>query len=272
MIFVMSSAMKKAAVFGHPEGETVCSCSGRQNRQDSMQKTDLEVFTTGKPYFGVERIILKDGRSYDTIVRKNIIYDGTKRLLLNIRWDQKLQNDLKRRAKVLSMSMEVMNAYTWFYEPSKQRVSFGEGFDKIGRNALDINSFEKFAECVHPDDGNGLSIQWMQVLKQDSGEWDIEYRADLRGNGNYEWWKTRGVLETSILNDHPYQYVSGMSISIESYKQTELTLLKNKEKLNKLIRQNELVLNNTNSGLAYITDRLCSTMGKCVCLFIQPLF
>ena len=44
-----------------------------------------------------------------------------------------------------------------------------------------------------------------------------------------------------------------MSISIESYKQTELTLLKNKEKLNKLIRQNELVLNNTNSGLAYIT-------------------
>ena len=44
-----------------------------------------------------------------------------------------------------------------------------------------------------------------------------------------------------------------MTISIESYKQTELTLLKNKEKLKRLIRQNELVLNNTNSGLAYIT-------------------
>lgn len=75
----------------------------------------------------------------------------------------------------------------------------------------------------------------------------------MRGNGNYEWWQTRGVLETSILNDTPYQYVSGMTISIESYKQTELTLLKNKEKLKRLIRQNELVLNNTNSGLAYIT-------------------
>ena len=218
-----------------------------------MQKTDLEVFTTGKPYFGVERIILKDGRSYDTIVRKNIIYDGSKRLLLNIRWDQKLQNDLERRAKVLSISMEVMNAYTWFYEPSKQRVSFGEGFDKIGRNALDINTFEKFAECVHPDDRRQFIGTMDAVLKQDSGEWDIEYRADLRGNGNYEWWQTRGVLETSILNDTPYQYVSGMTISIESYKQTELTLLKNKEKLKRLIRQNELVLNNTNSGLAYIT-------------------
>lgn len=106
---------------------------------------------------------------------------------------------------------------------------------------------------MHPDDRQRFVDTMDAVLKQDSGEWDIEYRADLRGNGNYEWWKTRGVLETSILNDHPYQYVSGMSISIESYKQTELTLLKNKEKLNKLIRQNELVLNNTNSGLAYIT-------------------
>lgn len=185
-------------MFGTHEGETVCSVLDSE-QAERMQKTDLEVFTTGKPYFGVERIILKDGRSYDTIVRKNIIYDGTKRLLLNIRWDQKLQNDLKRRAKVLSMSMEVMNAYTWFYEPSKQRVSFGEGFDKIGRNALDINSFEKFAECVHPDDRQRFVDTMDAVLKQDSGEWDIEYRADLRGNGNYEWWKTRGVLETSIL-------------------------------------------------------------------------
>ena len=239
-------------MFGTYEGETVSDILDRE-QAERMQKTDLEVFTTGKPYFGVERIILKDGRSYDTIVRKNIIYDGSKRLLLNIRWDQKLQNDLERRAKILSISMEVMNAYTWFYEPSKQRVSFGEGFDKIGRNALDINTFEKFAECVHPGDRRQFIGTMDAVLKQDSGEWDIEYRADLRGNGNYEWWQTRGVLETSILNDTPYQYVSGMTISIESYKQTELTLLKNKEKLKRLIRQNELVLNNTNSGLAYIT-------------------
>jgi len=198
-------------MFGTYEGETVSDILDRE-QAERMQKTDLEVFTTGKPYFGVERIILKDGRSYDTIVRKNIIYDGSKRLLLNIRWDQKLQNDLERRAKVLSISMEVMNAYTWFYEPSKQRVSFGEGFDKIGRNALDINTFEKFAECVHPDDRRQFIGTMDAVLKQDSGEWDIEYRADLRGNGNYEWWQTRGVLETSILNDTPYQYVSGMTI------------------------------------------------------------
>ena len=69
MIFVMSSAMKKACGCSDHEGETVCSVLDSE-QAERMQKTDLEVFTTGKPYFGVERIILKDGRSDDTIVRR----------------------------------------------------------------------------------------------------------------------------------------------------------------------------------------------------------
>ena len=53
-----------------------------------IQKTDLEVFNTGSPYLGLERVNLKDGRSYDTIVRKSVIEDDGKRLLLNTRWDK----------------------------------------------------------------------------------------------------------------------------------------------------------------------------------------
>lgn len=238
-------------MFNTHEGETVYNIIDNQLGKQ-MQKTDLEVFTTGKPYLGLERITLKDGRIYDTIVRKNIIYDGDKRLLLNIRWDQSMQNELKRRAKVLSISMEAMDAYTWFYEPEKERVSFGEGFDKVGRNASEISSLAKFLAYIHPDDQKLFTDSIDEILKKDNGEWKIEYRIDLKGNGKYEWWETRGVLETSILNDAPYQYISGMSICIEAHKQTELTLLKNKEELKRLIRQNELVLNNTNSGLAYI--------------------
>lgn len=69
----------------------------------------------------------------------------------------------------------------------------------------------------------------------------------------YQWWETRGLVETTTLNDAPYKYLFGMTQNIDSYKQTELTLLKNKEIQDALVRQNELVLNNTNSGLAYIT-------------------
>ena len=219
-----------------------------------IEKSDKEVFATGKPYFGLEHIELKDGRTYDTLVRKCVIHDhNNKRLLLNVRWDQSLQNDLERRAKVLNISMETMKAYSWFYEPSKNKISFGEGSDKLGRSTTNYDTLETFLECVHPDDKQRFTDSFYDVLHHKTEKWDVEYRADLNNNGVYDWWQTRGICETTVRNDMPYTYMFGMTINIEEHKQTELTLRKNKEKLKRLIRQNELVLNNTNSGLAYIT-------------------
>ena len=218
-----------------------------------VEKTDKEVFATGKPYFGHERIVLKDGRTYDTIVRKSIIYDGGRRLLLNIRWDQSLQNELERRAKLLSISMEEMDAYSWFFIPGENNVSFGEGFDRVGRSRLHLNTLEKFVKAIHPDDQSIFTGSIDKILEKESGRLDAEYRVDLNGSGEYEWWRTRGLLETTMRDEVPYKYMYGMSININTHKETELTLLRNKEELNNLIIQNELVLNNTNSGLAYIT-------------------
>lgn len=189
-----------------------------------IEKTDKEVFSTGKPYFGVERIELKDGRSYDVLVRKSVIYDGNKRMLLNVRWDQSMQNDLQRRAKVLSLSMQAMNAYTWFYDPEKNRVSFGEGFERMGRDAQRLNTREKFAAYIHPDERQLFIDTQVEQLKKDSAEWVVEYRIDLEHTGNYEWWETRGLIETTVIDDIPHKFMLGMSVSIDSHKQTELEL------------------------------------------------
>lgn len=224
-----------------------------KNKWHVFKKTDLEVFNTGSPYLGLERVNLKDGRSYDTIVRKSVIEDDGKRLLLNTRWDQSLQNELKRRAQILSITLGAMNAFTWFFEPDKNRISFGEGFNEVTKKASEICSVEKFLSCVHPDDKQKFHDSLQAVVEQDNGIWELEYQLDLNGDGVYQWWQTRGMLETSTLNDAPYKYMFGMTICIDAHKQAELTLLKNKEELKKLVTLNELVLNNTNSGLAYIT-------------------
>lgn len=218
-----------------------------------IQKTDIEVYNTGTPYLGLEHIVLKDGRSYDTIVRKSIIEDEGKRLLLNTRWDQSMQNELKRRAQLLSMSLEAMNAYTWFYEPDKDRLSFGEEIDKTGIKVSEIDSHEKYIKLVHPDDRIAFFESLERALEADNGTWHIEARLDFKGKGEYQWWEARGIVETTILNDAPYKYMFGMSLNIDSHKHTEMVLLENKKALDNLIKQNELVLNNTNSGLAYIT-------------------
>ena len=186
-------------------------------------------------------------------MRKSVIEDDGKRLLLNTRWDQSLQNELKRRAQILSITLGAMNAFTWFFEPDKNRISFGEGFNEVTKKASEICSVEKFLSCVHPDDKQKFHDSLQAVVEQDNGIWELEYQLDLNGNGVYQWWQTRGMLETSTLNDAPYKYMFGMTICIDAHKQAELTLLKNKEELKKLVTLNELVLNNTNSGLAYIT-------------------
>lgn len=189
-----------------------------------IEKTDREVFATGTPYYGSERIELKDGRSYDMLVNKSIIYDGNKRLLLNVRWDQSLQNDLKRRAKVLSLSMQAMNAYTWFYDPEENRVSFGEGFDRPERDTLQLNSREKYAAHIHPDERQLFIDSQVEQLQKESADWSVEYRIDLEGNGVYEWWETHGIIETTIIDDVPHKFMLGMSVCIDSHKKIELEL------------------------------------------------
>lgn len=218
-----------------------------------IEKTDKEVFATGKSYFGLEHIELKDGRCYDTLVRKSIIYENNKRLLLNVRWDQSLQNDLERRAKVLDISMETMNAYTWFYEPDKDKISFGEGSDKIGQDASQYDTLKKFIHFIHPEERQLFWNSIQSLIRHEIDQWNVEYRADLNQDGIYEWWQTRGMIETTVRDDIPYTYIFGMTLNIDEHKQSELTLLKNKEELNQLVLQNEMILNNTNSGLAYIT-------------------
>ncbi len=239
-------------MFGATEDKTTYDVL-TEDEVERIQKTDFEVFNTGTPYLGLERIVLRDGRSYDTIVRKSIIEDNGKRLLLNTRWDQSLQNDLKRRAQLLGITMEAMDAFTWFYEPDKNRVSFGEGFDKTGRRAMEVNTVEKYLLLVHPEDREKFVTTLHKAVNQEKDVWEVEYRIDFDDDGEYQWCESRGMLETTLLNDAPYKYMFGMTLNINAHKETELTLLKNKEALNDLIRQNELVLNNTNSGLAYIS-------------------
>lgn len=218
-----------------------------------IEQTDREVVTTGKSYMGNEYITLKDGRVYDMIVQKSIIFDGSRRLLLTVSWDQSLVNELERKTKILTLSVNSLNAFTWYYDDDTKVLSFGEGFERNGRNPERVNSLEKFADCIHPEDRQLFINRMNEVLLNDTGDFAVEYRIDLVGNGEYEWWECRGILETAIFEDVPHKYMYGMDINIDNHKQVELTLLKNKKELDRLIRQNELVLNNTNSALVYLS-------------------
>lgn len=175
--------------------------------------------------------------------------------------------NLRRRNKIINITMEAMKAYTWFYEPEIDRVSFWEGFDVIRKGSLRYDTLGKFLDFVHPEDRQLFENSIRGVLRNESEEWNVEYRAELNEDGQYQWWQTRGVIERTLRNDVPYTYMFGMTINIDEHKQAELVLLNNKEELKQLIRQNEMILNNTNSGLAYITaDYVVQWENISICL------
>lgn len=219
-----------------------------------IHRIDRQVYDTDEPYFGQEKILTLDGRELDTIVRKSVISDGDKKLILTVRWDVGLQNELLRKSKILSISMEALKAFTWYYDANEEELIFGDGFEKTGGDRRQLNSMTAFAQQIHPDDRERFLGFMNDFLKNAKGEFVIEYRIDLANTGNYEWWECRGTVESVEKSNCSYTYVYGMDINIDAHKKNELALLENKIKLDNLIKQNELVLNNTNSGLAYINS------------------
>lgn len=238
-------------IFGANEGDSALD-EIDPNDIEAIKKTNTEVFTSGETFKGSERIVKKNGQVVDTYVNKSVIEDDGKRLLLNVRWDQDIQNDLKRRAKLLNMSLKGTNAYTWFFEPEEDHLSIGDDFPVKDLIAYDLTTLDGFVGLLHPDDKDVFINSLKDIEEQNKEAWEIEFRLDVSRNGNYEWWETRGVSESKIVNGRCYRYMYGMTICIEAHKKVEMELRENKEKLDILLRQNELVLNNTNSGLAYI--------------------
>lgn len=240
-------------LFGDADQKTVYSLVDAEQAK-KIEAIDRHVFETGEPYLGQEKVLTLDGREYDTIVRKNIIYENSKRLLLGVRWDAGLQNELQLKSKILSISMDALQAYTWYYDSRDGVLVFGDGFEKTGGDRKALNSMEKFAGQIHEEDRERFTSLMSDFLEKEEGEFSIEYKIDLANTGNYDWWECRGTMETIRRDNAVYKYMFGMDINISRHKHTESDLLHNRAELAKLNRQNELVLNNTNSGLAYITN------------------
>lgn len=167
---------------------------------------------------------------------------------------KRLQNELKRHSKVLSISLDALNAYTWYYDIENDVLSYGDGFEKIGRCPKSVNTLDKFIKRLYPDDQERILSELRRVIEKGEGDFSVEYRVDLKNNGNYVWRECRGVIETVIEEGVSRRYFFGMDIDIGVHKNTEMALLESENEMRQLIRQNDLVLNNINSGLAYITS------------------
>lgn len=226
-----------------------------ERQAEEIFKIDREVFRTGIPYINQERLVTRSGKEFNTIVHKNVIYNGSRKLLLVARWDIKEQLELYRRSKLLSSSMKALRAYTWHCDLRDGILKFGDGFEQTEASAEEMNTLFKFAQKIHPAQREQFICFIENFCKQESGDFSIEYEIDYTGSGRYEWWECRGVIEGKTKNNISSKYLSGMAINISRHKEIELALTHTKTKLAKLNQQTQLILNNTNSGLVFIDSQ-----------------
>lgn len=239
-------------IFGDGLFKTAQAIVGQECARE-MEAVDRKVFDTENPYVGEEKLMTVDGRVCDTVVHKSVIHEGDRKLLLVVRWDVSIKNELQRKSKILSISMNALKAYTWYCDLRDNILRFGNEFENRN-NPDDMNSMVKFAQKIHPDHRDMFIDLMNDFCKRDGGDFSVEYQIDFSGDGNYEWWESRGTMEIVNSANESYKYLYGMDINVDNHKRTELAILGNKTELDALNKQNELILNNTNSGLVFLDD------------------
>lgn len=127
-----------------------------------------------------------------------------------------------KQRKFLSISINALQAYSWFYDKETGKLDFGEGFVDDKTLKEELNTFEKFVKRIHPDDLGAVEEMMTRSVQEGNKEFTISFRFDNRNEGAYNWWECRGIVETIELgNGQSGKFVYGMCIDIGRHKLAE---------------------------------------------------
>ncbi len=223
---------------------------------DDVEKhnsVNLQVLNSGNEYIGNEILRLNNGKELNTYVRKSVInFNGDKHILI-LRMDLTAQRKAEITNKILSASLPSLKAYTWYIDSRDNILRYGDVMAASDRNLHELDSMEKFTELIHEEDRDEYYNNMNALFKLDNGNGKYCFRIDIEKIGQYEWWESRAILETLHDDDGSgYKFMYGIDINITDQKEIEHSLQNNQYELAQLNKQNELILNNTTSGIVFL--------------------
>lgn len=209
----------------------------------SKQEKESEFMQENESYETLEIIQTKDGRVLETVVSKGVInYNDEKQHLIS-RID--LTESLKTK-RFLATFMPALKAYSWYYDSRFKSINIQHNM-LLEREINGTITEAAFLEAVHPEDRELFHNQLASLLNEHTtGVKSFQFRMDLEKQGAYEWWESNVAIENLSENNKPYKLVSGITVNINERKSAEL-------ELTRLNKYNELILNHSNSLLAYVT-------------------
>ncbi|MEG1729406.1 MAG: transporter substrate-binding domain-containing protein [Bacteroidaceae bacterium] len=220
---------------------------------EQINATDRQVYETEQPYMGLEQTTLIDGRHYEMIVKKHVVWRNNKKMILIVRWDVSEQNLLQRRSKNLTRSIAELNAFTWSCDLRNKVIHFDDNFEVTGGDRQQLSSFEALAQRIHPEEQIYYLQSIFDFLKQDTGEITLSHRIDFNHTGIYKWWECRGVIESITEKGVQHKQIHGLYINIEEHKNLQQELETAKLKSEKASRLLNEILRHIPCGI-YIKD------------------
>ena len=127
-----------------------------------------------------------------------------------------------RQQTFLRISINALQAYSWYYDVEQDVLRMGEGFWEDESLKEGLNTIDKLIDHIHPDDRDELRSCLEKIKSHDLREFVGVFRVDYHRTGRYRWLESRGIVETvEMSNGRKAMYVYGMGIDISRYKETE---------------------------------------------------
>ena len=239
-------------VFGIQVG-TLTSKLESEEFANKCDEIDRRIFSTGEDYMANESVKRRDGSVLQTFVKKCLINYNNQKHILAVRIDLTEQEKIARVQRLISNSLPSLNAFTWTVDARTEEVIFGSTGETNGVPVSAFNTIDKCLNFVHPDDHEIFAGNLRHYSKSnEEAEFSMTYRIRFGTEGEYEWWESRGVVEKSLLGDGGPQMIHGITVNVNQRVENERSIEESRRQLLHANRQNELILNNTSSGIVFI--------------------
>ncbi|MGL5683188.1 MAG: response regulator, partial [Marinifilaceae bacterium] len=256
-------------VFGIKKGVN----SGMVYRRDLSKiciAKNNDLLRTGGDYSANELLVFRNGEIRYTHVNKIVIAFNNKNLILTARVDLTEQEQLSIAKKLITVSLPGFNAYTWSVDGRNNKMYYNVLGGNNVANINHIDTIDEFTSLIHTEDRESCKQTLSSYIKKGDGEFCMIYRIRYGDNESFQWWETRGIAELLEDKNGKHTVLYGISINITSQKLNELSLKESQMKLLEINRQNELILNNSSSGIVYVDcdgkvlwSNLLSVEGLC---------
>ena len=241
------------------------------------RKIDRELIAVGRSYVAQEAYKTPDGKTHASIVNKHLISNDVHNWLLVARWDiselMETQNQLQEanRQMQLAFSAAGTTPIVWDLVGDDVRLKFPEFKTRNGGFFTDRDGMrsEEVLDYVRPDERKPLKalMDDLRSGRLESASTELHFDVTEHYENCYSVYLT---IERRDGSGVPVR-ITGLMRNITERKNHEQQLVEAKQSIERIQRMNQLILNNSNNGLAYITPDFTVKWSNMGAYFTHPM-